>query len=191
MVLFSTLLVLSGSAFAFNNTSHANTTDLGGSHDFEEIQDLKAQTKMIQTAEKISTYFSVDENNNIIFNADRDTLMNLGISAEDADLMILASAEFTSIETPEVQAYGFVGIHLNLGPKVRSMSGWAAGTFAAGYVGWYAKTFAVNPVTAGVAALITAGTGLAVKNAVEKNLKKVSIGMDIPFVSLSYNVDIP
>ncbi|SER51399.1 hypothetical protein [Psychrobacillus sp. OK032] len=182
-VVFSALLVLSGGLFSFSSTSYASTT---------EFEDLRAQKKMIKAAEKISSYFSVDENENIIFNADRDTLVNeLGVSEEDADLMIQAATELVPSEEPQMQAYGFVGVHLNLGPKVRGMSGWAAGAFAGGYVGWYAKTFAVNPVTAGVAALITASTVLVVKDAVEKNLKRVSIGSNIPGLSLAYNVDIP
>lgn len=194
LVLFSTLLVLSSSAFSFNKTSYASSNEIQDLSDFQylgDVQDLRANTKMIQTAEKISSYFSVGEDGNIIFNADRDNLIQLGVSEEDADLMILATTELTPSEEPEVQAYGFVGVHLNLGPKVRAMSGWAAGAFAAGYVGWYAKQFAVNPITAGVAGLITAGTALAVKNAVEANLKKVSIGTNISGISLAYTIDIP
>lgn len=86
---------------------------------------------------------------------------------------------------------GFVGVTLLLGPEVRAMNGWAAGAFAAGYVGWYAKTFAVNPVTAGVAALITATTGVVVKNAVEDNLRTVRVGMNIWGMNVNYPLDIP
>ncbi|MBM7715037.1 hypothetical protein JOC94_002009 [Bacillus thermophilus] len=68
------------------------------------------------------------------------------------------------------------------------MIGWAAGAFAAG---WYAKKFAVNPITAGVPGLITAGTAAAVKRAVEKNIRKVWLGRNIPGLSLTYNVNIP
>ena len=203
MVLFSAVLVLSSSALSFSKSTYANTNegqDLEGYIDLSEFLDLeniddvleaRANRKMIETAEKISGFFSADESGNISLNADRDTLIRLGISEEDADLMILATTELTIIEVPEVQAHGFVGIHINLGPKTRKMNGWAAGAFAAGYVGWYAKQFATNPVTAGVAYTITAGTALAVKNAVEKNLKRVSIGINIPFVSKSYTINLP
>lgn len=32
------------------------------------------------------------------------------------------------------------------------MNGWVAGTFAAGYIGFYLKQFIVNPITAGAVA---------------------------------------
>ncbi|MBK3496682.1 hypothetical protein JFL43_17805 [Viridibacillus sp. YIM B01967] len=97
--------------------------------------------------------------------------------------MILTIAELTSNnKNPQIQPYGFVGMYLILCPQVRAMNGWAAGAFAADYVGWYTKQFAVNPITADVAGLITAGTALAVKNAVENNLRQVSLGMDIPYM---------
>lgn len=151
------------------------------------------EKSMVETAEQLSTYFELDENGNITFNVDQNTLVReLGISQEDAALMISASEELSE-ETVDnqKQGRGFVGVYLNLGPKVRKMNGWAAGAFAGGYVGWYAKTFAVNPVTAGVAALITAATTLTVKNAVERNLRRVSLGKNIAGYSLSFNVNIP
>ncbi|MGE7625512.1 hypothetical protein ACQKMD_21765 [Viridibacillus sp. NPDC096237] len=187
LVLFSIVVVMFSSFVSFSKISHASEVS-DRETTFSEIDE-----ELIQAAEKVSSYFSVDEDENIIFNADRDTLISdLGVSEKDADLMILAVAELTSNnKNPKIQPYGFVGVYLHLGPKVRAMNGWAAGAFAAGYVGWYAKQFAVNPITAGVAGLITAGTALAVKNAVEDNVKKVSLGLNILGLNWSYDVDIP
>lgn len=151
------------------------------------------EESMVEAAEQLSTYFELDENGNITFNVDQNTLVKeLGISKEDAELMISASEELSK-ETVDnqKQGRGFVGVYLNLGPKVRKMNGWAAGAFAGGYVGWYAKTFAVNPVTAGVAALITAATTLTVKNAVERGIRRVSLGINIAGYSGAFNVNIP
>lgn len=60
--------------------------------------------------------------------------------------MLLAVDELQPEQTSKVQPYGFVGISINLGPKVRKMNGWAAGAFAAGYVGWYAKSLLLIPL---------------------------------------------
>lgn len=128
LVLFSAMIVISGSVFS---VGEASTKD---------ISNLKEEMVMIQAAEKITEYFSVDENGNVSLNANQDTLIKeLGISKEDADLMISITEELKLTEAPEIQTYGFVGVHLQLGPKVRKMNGWAAGAFAVGYVGWYAK----------------------------------------------------
>lgn len=157
------------------------------------LNNVNEEESMMETAEQLSTYFELDQNGNIIFNVDQNTLVKeLGISQEDAALMIGASEELSRENVgSQIQARGFVGIYLNLGPKVRKMNGWAAGAFAGGYVGWYAKNFAVNPVTAGVAALITGATTLTVKNAVERGIRRVSLGRNIGGYSWSFNVNIP
>ncbi|MEG0159484.1 hypothetical protein [Carnobacterium sp.] len=152
---------------------------------------------MSATANKLATYFGLDESGNVTFNVDRDTLVNeLGISPEDVTLMFAATEELPKpIESIQVNTKklmrGFVGVYMNLGPKVRKMNGWAAGAFAGGYVGWYAKNFAVNPITAGVGALITASAAASAKYAVENNLRRISLGRNIAGWSWSFNVNIP
>ena len=65
--------------------------------------------------------------------------MEMGISEHDAELMIEAGKEeFTFSE--DNQLIGFVGVHFNLGPKVRGMAGWAAGVYAGAYVGGTLKS---------------------------------------------------
>lgn len=173
-----------GSVLSLGGTSHAS------SHD--DFMTLKAEQKMIKAAHKFSEYFIVDKNGEIVLDADRATLMkSLGVSAEDADLMIAAASELSAIEEPEMEALGFVGMHVNLGPKTRSMGGWAAGIFVGGYIGSYVKYFAVNPAMAGLAAVLVAGTSLAAKNAVDKGLKRISFGHYIPGLSLSKTVTTP
>ena len=139
-------------------------------------------------AEKLSKYFVIKDNR-LEINSNADTISKeINVSKEDAQLMIDAAKELpTSIISPR----GFVGVYINLGPKVRKMSGWAAGTFAAGYVGFYLKQFAVNPVTAGVVAVISAGTGAAVKWAVENGIRRVPVGKNIPGLNMSFNVNVP
>ena len=183
-VLSSVVIILFSSFVSFGKTSYASENP----PDWETIFS-NTDEELTQAANKVSSYFDVDEDDNIIFTADRETLVNeLGVSEEDADLMILAAEE---LPQSQFQTYGFVGVYLHLGPKVRKMNGWAAGAFAAGYVGWYAKKFAVNPVTAGVAGIITAGTGVAVKYAVENGIRSIPVGKNIPGYRWSYNVNIP
>ncbi|WP_442248742.1 hypothetical protein, partial [Staphylococcus aureus] len=98
--------------------------------------------------------------------------MEMGISEHDSQLMTSMKSEEFSFEENEkkgdMQAYGFVGLHLKLGPKVRSMNAIVAGGFAAGYIGWYtSKIAAAGPWGAGAAAAITAGTSGAVAWAVK------------------------
>lgn len=135
-------------------------------------------------SEKLSKYFVIKDNR-LEINSDAETISKeINISKEDAQLMIEAAKELpANIISPR----GFVGVYINLGPKVRKMNGWAAGTFAAGYVGFYLKQFAVNPVTAGVVAVISAGTGAAVEN----GIRRVPVGKDIPGFNMSFNVDVP
>ncbi|WP_404457652.1 hypothetical protein [Sutcliffiella horikoshii] len=181
----STVIALVFSLFS-PMSSHANGDSIDWKTYYGELD--ADEEMMIETALEVSNYFEENADGSIIFTADIETLMDMGITESDAELMISAGKELSH---NQIQPDGFVGIHLNLGPRVRNMTAWAVGVFAGGYVGWYAKQFAVNPITAGVAALITAGTGLAVGNAVKKGLKRVSVGMNIPGISLSYTVNIP
>lgn len=86
---------------------------------------------------------------------------------------------------------GFVGLHINFSQKVRNMSGVLAGAYVAGVVGFHLKGLAAaGPWGAGAAAAITAATAGTVGYAVSKGLKKVSVGVNIPFVSWSKTVTI-
>lgn len=69
------------------------------------------------------------------------------------------------------------------------MGSWATAAFATGYVGFYLKNFVVNPLTAGVASVVSAGA--AVKYAVEHGIKRVPVGKNIPGISMSYVVQVP
>lgn len=160
-----------------------------------DANDIKVDKNQIQMAENLSNYFEEDVDGNINFTANKETLMQMGIPESDAELMTSISSDSSdrlNIIEGEQQLQGFVGLHLKLGPRVRAMSSVIAGAFAAGYVGWHVKKIATKgPWGAGAAAAITAATGGVVGYAVKKGLKKVDIGVNIPFVSLSYTVNIP
>lgn len=150
------------------------------------------EQEQIQMANQLSNYFEVDENGDIIFTADKETLMEIGISESDAELMISAGTELTGFTEVKKQTRGFVGLYLNLGPTVRGMSALAAGAFAGGFVGWHVKQIAAaGPWGAGAAAVITASTAGVVGWAVNNGLKKTSVGVNIPYVDFNYTVDIP
>lgn len=157
-----------------------------------------ADKESIELAKELSNYFKEDSNGNIEFTADKETLIELGISEKDAHLILsIDPNELTMEAADEVgegdqQVYGFVGLHLKLGPKVRAMNGIVAGGFAAGFIGWHVKQIAAaGPWGAGAATAITAGTAGAVGWAVNKGLTEVNVGPNIPFVNMSYTVNIP
>ena len=200
------MLTIVSVAFCFSfTTSHASSgVSLGGNENstfWESVlesgivnaNDIKVDKNQIQMAEKLSNYFEEDADGNINFTADKETLMQMGISESDAELMTsISSDDELTIAEGDQQLQGFVGLHLKLGPKVRAMSAVVAGAFAAGYVGWYVKKIAATgPWGAGAAAAITAATAGVVGYAVKKGLKKVDVGVNIPFVSLSFTVSIP
>ena len=114
--------------------------------------------------------------------------MNLGLSQADAQA-ILDNA--SSAVTSPIRTRGFVGLHINLGTKTRNMSSWAAAAYVTGYVGWYLKVFATTPATAGAVALISAEVGASVKYAITHGIKRIDVGVNIPFVALSYTVTTP
>ncbi|MGD7060537.1 hypothetical protein ACQCU3_03375 [Bacillus altitudinis] len=145
----------------------------------------------MELAEKLSNDFELDKDGNIHFKADKETLMKMGISEHDSQLMTSMKSEEFSFEENEkkgdMQTLGFVGLHIKLGPKVRSMNALLAGTFAGGYIGWYTKQIAAaGPWGAGAAASITAGTSAAVAWAVKNKYKKVDVGVNIMFINLAY-----
>lgn len=196
-----TILVLVFSMFGQPTVSHAQVVDRNaemGEVEIDKIVDelsdyypnMVVDKAQIEAAIQLSDYFQMDADGKVEFTADKETLMEMGISEHDAELMIKASKEEFSF-SEDNQLNGFVGVHLNLGPKVRGMAAWAAGIYAGAYVGWHIKKFAKTPHTAAVAALISATVGVVVGNAVRYGLRRVSIGNNIPGWSLSYTVNIP
>lgn len=152
--------------------------------------------EQLALAEKLSNYFELDEDGNTHFTADKETLMEMGISEHDSQLLISMKSEKFSFEENEkkgdIQTLGFVGLHIKLGPNIRSMNAIVAGAVAGGYIGWYTKQIAAaGPWGAGAAAAITASAAGAVGWAVKNKLKKVDVGVNIMFVNLAYTVKIP
>ncbi|WMT28929.1 hypothetical protein RE735_17990 [Bacillus aerius] len=148
-----------------------------------ETPPVSVDKKQLELAEKLSNYFELDKDGNIHFTADKETLMEMGISEHDSQLMTSMKSEEFSFEENEkkgdMQTLGFVGLHIKLGPKVRSVNALLAGTFAAGYIGWYTKQIAA------------AGPSAAVAWAVKNKYKKVDVGVNIMFINLAYTVKIP
>ena len=144
---------------------------------------------MLETANILEKYFGYNEYGRIVLKATKEELVNnLGLSEKDAQDLI----DISDSGVIKNKSRGFVGIYIYLGPKVRKMNGWIAGTFAGGYVGWYLKELAASsPIGAGVAAVIAGGVGLGVKYAVEHGLRVVPLGRYIPNFKLSYNVYVP
>lgn len=181
----------------FANT-HNHFTTLGQSNsDFTVTRtgDVYLEEQIIHSGQSIieekgailSNYFYVDNRGNIKLSlAAEDLASLLDISVEDANLMIKATSEL-----PNIYSRGFVGLRIHLGPTVRKMNGWAAGTFAAGYCGWHLKQFATTPVTAGFVAVISGGIGLAVKTAVENYVRMAVVGLDVPGIAMSFDVYVP
>lgn len=117
--------------------------------------------------------------------------LNFFASQLDSSLVI-GDTTADNTDTASIQPFGFVGVYLQLGPKVRSMAAVPAGAFAAGFVGWHLKELAkAGPWGAGAAAAITASVGGVVAWAVKNHFKTVPVGVDIPGVSWSRNVYIP
>lgn len=177
----------------------------------ENISNSIEEYKYNELSFELSKYFTKDDRGTISFNASKFDLYDLGISNEDAEIMLSFSSEELNefaenidnslvISNPsndtninsEIQLFGFVGVYLKLGPKVRSMAAVPAGAFAAGFVGWYLKDLAkAGPWGAGAAAAISASVGGVVGWAVKNHLETVPVGKNIPGVSWSRNVYIP
>lgn len=142
---------------------------------------------LLRNGQKLEAYFFVQEDGSVGLKGNPNELSRLlSISETDAQLLFEAVKEL-----PNVYQKGAVGIRFNLGPKVRGMSGWAAGTFAVGYAAWYLKQFAVNPATAGVAAVISGAIGWTVKTAVESHKTTTLAVVYVPGVELVYTVNVP
>lgn len=144
--------------------------------------------KQQEIANSISNFYSVDTTGKVQFDASVNDLTTLGLSEGDANAIIL---DAKANQMNPLRTRGFVGLHINLGTQVRKMSSWAAGVYVTGYVGWYLKVFATTPVSAGVVAIISAGIGGAVGYAVSHGIKRVDVGVNIPFAAFSYTVTTP
>lgn len=139
-------------------------------------------------ADAITDFYALDEEGKIKFNATVKDLTDLGISEKDAKLMIEDAEE---IQDVPMRLRGFVGLHINLGPKIRAMNAWAAGLYAGGRVGFALKVFATNPHTAGVVAIISGSVVGSVRWAVQNRVRRISVGVHLPRVSLSRTVSLP
>ena len=139
-------------------------------------------------ADAITDFYALDEDGKIKFNATVKNITDLGISEKDAKLMI---EDAEAIQDVPMRLRGFVGLHINLGPKIRAMNAWAAGLYAGGRVGFALKVFATNPHTAGVVAIISGSVVGSVRWAVQNRVRRISVGVHLPRVSLSRTVSIP
>ena len=173
----------------------------------------KHLAKQNQLSSELSHYFTKDDKGDIHFTATKSDLISLGISEKDAKIMLSFTSdelnvfagqldsslhisdpnvEANTYEPPSAQLFGFVGLYLKLGPKIRSMAAIPAGAFAAGFVGWHLKELAAaGPWGASAAAAISASVGGVIAWAVKKHLKTIPVGQNIPGVSWSRNVYIP
>ncbi len=139
-------------------------------------------------ADAITDFYALDEEGKIKFNATVKDLTDLGISEKDAKLMI---EDAEAIQDVPMRLRGFVGLHINLGPKIRAMNAWAAGLYAGGRVGFALKVFATNPHTAGVVTIISGSVVGSVRWAVQNRVRRISVGVHLPRVSLSRTVSLP
>lgn len=192
LVGFSTPSFSHASEFSFDEEDvSVDWTSASGSV-FIDINNISIDKEQMQMAEELSNYFEQDTDGNVHFTADKETLIEMGISERDAELMSSINSDDLVFREGDQQLQGFVGLRLNLGPKVRAMSAVVAGGFAAGYVGWHVRQIAkAGPWGAAAAGAITASVAGTVGWAVNKGLKRVNVGVNVPFVSLSYTVNIP
>ncbi|WP_077706693.1 hypothetical protein [Virgibacillus dokdonensis] len=154
---------------SFPISSHASEVNYGENEkpiDWKYGTDVIVDKNQVQMAEQLSTYFEENTDGTVDFNAVKETLMDIGISENDAELMASINSDDLSFneEKQEQQIQGFVGFYLKLGPKVRAMNAIVAGAFAA---------------------VITASTAGVVGWVVKNKLKKVNVGINIARVSLS------
>lgn len=150
--------------------------------------DFELSDKDQKIADAITDFYSLDEEGNVKFNATVKDLTDIGIPEKDAKLMIEDAEEIQDIP---MRLRGFVGLHINLGPRIRAMNAWAAGLYAGGQVGFALKVFATTPHTAGVVAIISGSVVGAVRWAVQNRVRRISIGVYLPRVALSRTVSIP
>ena len=176
------------SSFIAPISSYASQVDYN-----EDTSYLYDEAKL---ADELSNYFERDKNGNVSFTADKETLMKLGFSENDSELMTSMNLDDSNVITHEnevsIQRSGYVSIRLNFGPKIRAMSGVAAGAFAGGFVAFYLKELALmGPVGAGAAAAITAVVAYKVSNAVENGLTYLTIGVVTKNLNWSKTINIP
>ncbi|MFV0559356.1 MAG: hypothetical protein ACK5NA_01380 [Enterococcus sp.] len=179
------------SVFAAESEPSSYNTDNQSVY-FDSLDDMSkfVTDNNLQPKVDFSKYFYVDSNDSIQMNINSAELKSqYNLTDKDiSDLQILN----TQIKyTDESKLRGFVGLHINLGSKVRGMSAVVAGGFAAGYCSFYLKQFAINPVTAGVVEGISAAIGGTVDWAVNQGMKRVDVGVNVPFVSLAFTVNVP
>ncbi len=174
------------------NTKNISYTDNQTKSSIQKIEkDFgKIDQRMLDTGRKLEKYFTLT-NNKVTINSSANTIAkDLKISLSDAQSIIDATNETNELNM--IQPRGFVGVYINLGPKVRKMNGWVAGAFVGGYVGWYAKQFAAaGPVGAGVAAVITGAAAASAKWAVENKVRRISLGKYIGGWNWTYSINVP
>lgn len=193
-LLSSLILTNTGPTVFANQTTDPKIKESANHQKTISISDLdgnlttpKPNKQMLEKATILENYFYVKPDGNVGLNGDARELANvLNISEEDASLYFKAVNDL-----PNTYLKGPVGIRFNLGPTVRGMTGWAAGTFAAGYAGWHLKQLALNPTTAGLVAVISGAIGWTVKNAVENHKTTTLAVVYIPGVNLVYTVNVP
>lgn len=155
--------------------------------DGKVFNNVSVSEDIMNAGQVLENYFYLDKFGNVNLKGTPEELAkDLGITVTEAELMYQATKEL-----PNLYERGSVGFRFNLGPKVRGMGGWAAGTFATGYVAWYMKQFAVNPATSGVVALISGAIGWSVKTAVENHWRVANATVEVPFVNLVYTINLP
>lgn len=155
--------------------------------DGKVFNNVSVSEDIMNAGQVLENYFYLDKFGNVNLKGTPEELAkDLGITVTEAELMYQATKEL-----PNLYERGPVGFRFNLGPKVRGMGGWAAGTFATGYVGWYLKQFAVNPATSGVVALISGAVGWSVKTAVENHWRVANATVEVPFVNFVYTINLP
>lgn len=202
--LMSVLLAFCIIIMSFGNASAENINEIN------KIKCSDNDRYLYYLSFELSKFFEKENDGNIYFKGTKSDLRNLGISQKDADVILSFTSnelnQFANhldssliIDKPNnkfnnnlIQPYGFVGLNLHLGPKVRSMSAVVAGGFAGGFVGWHLKELpATGPWGAGAAGAISASVAGVVGWAVSNHLTVVPVGVDIPGISWSRDVSIP
>lgn len=188
--LFSSSLLPLSSYFVFADSiisKEVNSNEVIVEVDGQTFHNVSVSEDILNAGQVLENYFYVDKFGNVNLKGSPEELAKaLGISVDEAISFYQATKEL-----PNVYDRGPVGLKFNLGPTVRGMNGWAAGTFAAGYAGWHLKQFAVNPTTAGVVAVISGAIGWSVKTAVENLWTVAYVTVEVPFVDLVYTIDLP
>ena len=142
-------------------------------------------------AEQFSKYFELSEDGSVKFTATQQELIKeFGFSEKDAALAVSID-NGPSAEQVSLRQRGFVGLRIVFGRQTKKMSGWAAAAYVAGYCGFYLKTFAATPATAGAVAIISASIGATVKFAIDKGMNATNVGVNIPFVAKTIIVRTP